>query len=334
MQKDLDQLLNELSTIERNPKQKQQSFQKLSKRIQHPKSKEFKKWKPAFALVMLVFVGGLYFLTLQSNQDFPIRNSVRAENLMDLLKSDDIHFHNSIDISTSHSLTYTPTGKSSYYFGFEKQVAAFYKTKDFLSTAKPIKNIDLKPHETSIRDVQAKYNNWNSGSEEILFLKFVFLDSTDKLLYVKDVDNNQWYKIEGEPAEKLQEIKYPTNTLDSGFSILYFYSGIYVLSFLIGAIIKDKFPIIKRTPIYIDKKHKYINQSICFGFILIIGGSLYYFGVVHIAMVMILSFIYWGIQLYMELKHRSEAKRHYLIINQMIQAILYLIGAIWIGFFR
>lgn len=330
MQKDLDQLLNELSTIERDSKQKQQSFQKLSKRIQHPKRKQFNNWKPVFALVMLVFVCSLYFLILQS--DSSMQNSVRAENLMDLIVNDDIHL-NSMDISTPHSLTYTSTGNSSYYFGYEKGVD-LYNTKVFLSTAKPIKNIDFKTHETSIRDVQAKYYNSNSGSNKILFLKFAFLDSTDKLLYVKDVDDSQWYKVEGEPAEKLQKIKHTTNTLDSGFSILYFYTGIYVLSFLIGVIIKDKFPIIKRTPIYIDKKHKYIDQSICFGFILIIGGSLYYFGVVHIAMVMILSFIYWGIQLYMELKHRSEAKRHYLIINQMIQAILYLIGAIWIGFFR
>lgn len=283
---------------------------------------------------MLVFVCGLYFLTFQS--DSSMQNSVRAESIMDLLKSDNIHF-NSMNISTSHSLTYTPRN-SSYYFGYEKEVDPFssviYSTEDFLATAIPIKNINLKKHETSISDVQAKFYNSNSAKDEILFLKFVYLDSTDKLLYVKDVDANQWYKIVGEPAKKLQKIKYTTDTLDSGASILYFYTGIYMLSFLIGVIIKDKFPIIKRTPIFIDKKHKYIDRSICFGFILIIAGFLYYFGVVHIAMVMILSFIYWGILLYMELKHRPKAKRHYLIINQMIQAILYLIGAIWIGFFR
>ncbi|MGM9967791.1 MAG: hypothetical protein ACI383_09935, partial [Rummeliibacillus sp.] len=88
MQKDLDQLLNELSTIERDPKQKQQSFQKLSKRIQHPKHKQFNKWKPAFALVMLVFVCSMYFLTLRSEPS--TQNSVRAESMMELLKSDAI----------------------------------------------------------------------------------------------------------------------------------------------------------------------------------------------------------------------------------------------------
>ncbi|RIJ66922.1 DUF4181 domain-containing protein [Rummeliibacillus sp. POC4] len=334
MAKDLDQLLNELSTIERDPKQKQQSFQKLSKRIQHPTHKQFNKWKPAFALVMLVFVCSMYFLTLRSEPS--TQNSVRAESMMELLKSDAIHF-GSMDISTSHSLKYTPTGNPFRYFGFEKGVEPFsriYNTEYFLKTAKPINNIDLKIHEISIRDVRVEYNNWNSGSEEILFLKFAFLDNTDKLLYVKDMNHNQWYKIEGEPAEKLQKLKYTSNYLDSCASIIYFYAGIYVLSFLIGAIIKDKFPIIKRTPIYIDKKHKYIDWSIRFGFILIIAGSLYYFGVIPIAMVVVLSFIYWGIQLYMELKHRPEAKRHYLIINLMIQATVILIGAIWYGLFR
>lgn len=335
MQKDLDQLLNELSTIERDPKQKQQSFQKLSKRIEHPKRKQFNKWKPAFALVMLVFVCGMYFLTLQSEPS--TQNSVRAESMMELLKSDAIDFE-TMDISTSHSLTYTPTGNPSYYFGFNKRVTPYssfiYNTEYFLKSTKPIKKIDLKTHEISVRDAQIQYSNLNSGSEAILFLKLVFLDSTDKLLYIKDVNDNQWYKIEGEPAKKLQKIKYTMNTLDSGTDIIILYGLIYVVSFLVGAIIQDKFPIIKRTPIYIDKKHKYVDRSIILGFILIIAGSLYYFGVIPIAIVVIFSFIYWGIQLYMELKHRPEAKRHYLIINLMIQAILFLIGAIWFGFFR
>ncbi|WP_299514355.1 hypothetical protein [uncultured Rummeliibacillus sp.] len=335
MAKDLDQLLNELSTIERDPKQKQQSFQKLSKRIQHPTRKQFNKWKPAFALAILVVVCGLYILTLRSEPS--TQNSVRAESMMELLKSDAIDF-GTMDISTSHSLTYTPTGNPSYYFGFNKRVNPYssfiYNTEYFLKSAKPIKNIDLKTHKTSVRDAQIQYSNLNTGSEAILFLKFVFLDSTDKVLYIKDVNDNRWYKIEGEPAKKLQKIKYTMNTLDSGTDIIILYAVIYVVSFLVGAIIQDKTPIIKRTPTYIDKKHKYIDWSIILGFILIIAGSLYYFGVIPIAMVVVLSFIYWGIQLYMELKHRPEAKRHYLIINLMIQATVILIGAIWYGLFR
>ena len=330
MEKDLDRLLNELSYIKRDSKQKQQSFQKLSERIHDDKTlgKKLNSWKPAFALILVGLVCCIYLLTIQSQP--PMQVTVRGEKMIEIFDHDQTYIQ-TMTLSNSHSLRSFPTGNPSYYFGVQKNVnpisSVAIKKEDLLLSAKPVKSLYIQNHSTIIKDSQVKYRRNNH--EGILFLKFVFFDDNTDLLYVKDVKANQWYKIEGESAERLQEFRY-YHISYGGFDLLYFLTGIFVMTYLINLIIKDKLPILKRTPRYINNQHKRTERIIIFVCTVILNGILYYMGFVHILVFLVLTFIILGYGLYMELKYRPETKYYYLIINSIVQVVIFFLGFLWL----
>ncbi|HWI46989.1 MAG TPA: hypothetical protein VNU45_02035, partial [Rummeliibacillus sp.] len=112
MEKDLDRLLNELSYIKRDSKQKQQSFQKLSERIHDDKTlgKKLKSWKPAFALILVGLVCGIYLLTMQSQPT--MQHTVRGEKMNEIFDHDQSYIQ-TMTLSNSHSLRSFPTGDPS-----------------------------------------------------------------------------------------------------------------------------------------------------------------------------------------------------------------------------
>jgi len=330
MEKDLDRLLNELSNIERDPTQKKKSFQKLSERIHDDKNlgKKLNSWKPAFTLILVGLVCCIYLLTMQSQP--PMQHTVRGEKINEIFDREDSYLQ-TMTLSSSHSIRSFPTGNPTYYFGVHKNVNPFssvaIKKENLLLSAKPVKSIHLQNHSTIIKDSQVKYlrNNY----EGILFLKFVFLADNTDLLYVKDVKANQWYKIEGESAERLQEFRY-YHIPYGGLDLLYFLTGIIVMTYLINLIIKDKNPILKRTSRYINSQHKRTERLIILVCTVILNGILYYMGFVHILVFLVLTFIILGYRLYMELKYRPETKYYYLIINSIVQVVIFFLGFLWL----
>ena len=329
MKKELDALFHELSLIKRDSKQKKESLQLLLNRIEEDKNslRRTKLWRPMITVVMFGFVCCLFFLISQSPTT-TVQLS-RGEDMISSLQGNHRYIQ-TINVSSSHSLNYFPRDNANFYFGMEKKVDPFQgvntELKDLLLTAKPIQKQNIQPLFTIIRDVQVNYTDHKSHLKGTLFLKIIFIDTNKKLLYIKDMKNDKWYKIEGAATEKLQTIKAASSFPNSLFGLLNFYAPIFLISFLVGLIIKDKFPIIKRTPKYVDKKHQWIDRSIVGGGIVILTGSIYYLGVIHVLFVFLIPIIILIYRFYREFNFRAENKRQYLIINEFIVFVLFMIG--------
>lgn len=328
MEKKLDLLFKELSMIKRTPERKQQSLLRFLGSVKEEKSplKRFSKWQPTLALIAIGMIFCLFFLTTQTSS--PTTNLIRGENMISKLAGVR-SFNLSMEVSSSNTLTYFPSGNPGLYFGIEKDVEPF--NGDLLLTAKPTKNIVIQNLQTTIKDVRLHYYKKQSNQKNTLFLKFVFLDDDPHFLYVKDVKDHQWYSIKGNSAYQLQKIKNTSSFQNSLSGFLAFWAGVLTISFLIGSIIKDKYPIIKRTPRYIDKKHQRIDKIFLFAIIGIYCSSMYYFGVVHIVFILIICSIISVCNFYIEIKIRPQNKRHYLIINFYIVFLLLFCGFIWMN---
>ncbi|MBK3496444.1 hypothetical protein JFL43_16580 [Viridibacillus sp. YIM B01967] len=324
MTKDLEHSLSEVYDVKRDPELKRASKEQLSKRMsQAKKLKSRAKWHPLFAVITLCTMLFFLILTLPTgdNDEKAIHTSATVSVLVD-----ERPWIQNVLVAETRSEHYFAARNPSLYIG----VLDFDWGSDLdwpksleiaMQEARPVSRAKWNHEQTDIRDIKIEYYAKNQINE--LRLKVFYIDQTN-LVYMKGMDSGQWYEVRGESAENLQMYR-AIRTVDDIVPILFFLGmGSMMLAYLIGLLIRDKNPILKRTKRFINNRHKVITLSVRFLVIGIVLSNLYLLGVVNITVAFLLVTIMFMYPLYMELRYRKEMKCHYIVITQYIIACLYV----------